>query len=129
MNLSQKRSKYALEKLSEIQGEITNHKEYGSYTSGLPSMVLSNGLAQSFAFILGKKKQGTPEMKVIDWTIEWLGKQDLIKKTTNHRDFMKEISSMPQSQYLASQKECLLLWEWIKRYANSNLFFDDKGEQ
>ena len=117
MNLSQKRSKYALEKLSEIQGEITNHKEFGSYTSGLPSMVLSNGLAQSFAFVLSKKKQGTPEMKVIDWTIEWLGKQELIKKTTNHRDFMKEISSMPQSQYLASQKECLLLWEWIKRYA------------
>ncbi len=122
MNLSQKRSKYALEKLVQIQGELQGEKaqKFRSYTSGLPSMVLSNGLAQSFAFILGK--QGNPEIKVIDWTIEWLGKQDLIKKTTNRREFMKEISSMAQSQYLASQKECLLLWEWIKRYANSNLF-------
>ncbi len=123
MNLSQKRSKFALDKLDKLSAH-GSLKEAGfdSYTAGLPSMVLSNGLAQTFAFILSKVSEKPKGKEVLNWTKEWLEEQGKIKETADHKDFMKEISSMPQSQYLASQKECLLLWEWIKRYSNSNLF-------
>lgn len=123
MSLSQKRSKFALDKLSKLRAQ-KSFKETGfdSYTSGLPSMVLNNGIAQTFAFILSKESEKPEGKEVLNWTKEWLEEQGRIGKTANHEDFMKTISSMPQSEYLASQKECLLLWEWIKRYTNSKLF-------
>ena len=123
--LSQERSNFALKKLISAEGKI--NKEFGSHMAGLPSMVLSNGMAQSFAFIIQKKKLGTIERQVISWTVEWLSTKGWVngnpdQLASDHLRFMQLLSEMDQSDYLSCQRETLALWEWLKRYANSDMF-------
>ncbi len=123
--LSQARSNFALQKLISEQSNL--NKEFGSYMAGLPSMVLTNGLAQAFAFIIQKEKPNQIKRKVVNWTVEWLADNGWIQGEAaelarDHLAFMRLLSTMDQSNYLACQRETLALWEWLKRYANSDMF-------
>jgi CRISPR-associated protein Cmr5 len=127
--LSQERSNFALQKLIDAQSKV--NKDFGSYMAGLPSMVLTNGLAQAFAFIIQKEKSNI-EREVVSWTIEWLATKGWVQENpetlkTDHRAFMQHLSQMDQSHYLACQRETLALWEWLKRYAKSDMFHIHKS--
>lgn len=122
--LSQERSNFALNKLIAVQDKV--NQDFGSYMAGLPSMVLTNGLAQAFAFIIQKEKSGI-KRDVVSWTIEWLATKGWVQANpatlqTDYLTFMQRLSQMEQSHYLACQRETLALWEWLKRYANPDMF-------
>jgi CRISPR type III-B/RAMP module-associated protein Cmr5 len=121
MTLSQERSEFALRKLAQ---QSSLDSDFASYLAGLPTMVLNNGMAQAFAFIISKNDRKALKRQVLSWTIEWLHSKRWVSlpATASDSDFMRELSRMPQARYLACQRETLALWEWLKRYANSDLF-------
>lgn len=121
--LGQKRSAFALEKVSQVTAE-----KFDKLVSGLPAMILQNGLGQTLAFLLSKAtKQGRLQKNSSHYEAyvimaSWQTKLGRLKKMESPGDVIKELSGMPQSDYLEMQIETLALLEWVKRYANADLF-------
>lgn len=121
---AQKRSAFALVELNTLS---CDREKFAKFSAGLPSMILQNGLGQALAFLLAKgkkKKESDPDnehlcsFKII---INWLNEKNILKKNHN-RQSVYEISQLAQQDYLRAQSETLKMLEWLKRYANSDLF-------
>lgn len=128
--LGQERAEYAL-------NEVLKNKEIDklkSFSAGAPTVILQNGFGQAMAFWLSKsnnKDNNKDKFKfIIDSTREWLTKKDFIKlendtpENVTDEKFILKLSEISQKEYLAAQKEALMLLEWIKRYASA--FCEDK---
>jgi CRISPR-associated protein Cmr5 len=117
---AQDRSKYALEELLILKCE---REKFAKFSAGLPSMILQNGLGQTLAFLLAKgKDEHKASLTII---IKWLGKDHekiLDSGPDQERQAVYELSKLPQQKYLRAQTEVLSMLEWLKRYANSDLF-------
>jgi CRISPR-associated protein Cmr5 len=126
--MAQKRAEYALDKVSKIKSE---KKDFKSFSAGAPSMILQNGFGQSLAFWLAKGTDKELEAKLkdkhielFDMVTEWLKKNDeeSLGGCKKRKDYLQKISEMEQADYLRNQSESLALLEWVKRYANADLF-------
>lgn len=122
----QKRAKFALEELTKIMenGKV-NHK-LAQFIVGMPNMILSNGIAQTFAFLLSKKSKKGDEKKygqTFDIMKNWLessdGKSKLFPKSNSEIDFLNKFNKISAKDYIDTQDECLRLVEWLKRYARA----------
>lgn len=120
--IQQKRAAFALNKLLETGNKVD--KELAQFIIGVPNMILSNGIGQTFAFLLSKKKSkmGT----VFDIMKDWLEQQmpAQFPHVEDNIQFLKKFNSISQPKYLDAQHECLRLLEWLKRYARA--FSEDK---
>ncbi len=132
--LVQKRAEYALGKvLSYLKNLNTNEKkEFKSFVSGLPAMILQNGFGLTMAFLLSKQ---TKQKEAFDQIKEWLIRysdltkpifQNLEKKEDN-TEFLKYINKIEQKEYRMVQQEALSLLEWIKRYAAAFVLDEEEG--
>ena len=119
--IQQQRAAFALDQLSNLnQGKID--KELAQFIIGVPNMVLSNGIGQTFAFLLAKKKDKMGTVFTIMKT--WLQKQmpenfGQSNKNSGDIEFLQWFNKIDQSDYLRAQHECLKLLEWLKRYARA----------
>ncbi len=123
--LAQKRSAFALQRVRELSGD---RKKFGTFSQGLPAMILQNGFGHTLAFLLNK---GTDKQGRLDNTKEhtqafrilvaWLRGQNILSGEAPDQ-VMAQLSEMPQQEYLRAQEEALALWEWVKRYANAGIF-------
>lgn len=119
--LGQERAEYAL-------NEVLENKDKGidklkSFSAGAPTVILQNGFGQAMAFWLSK---GEDKHKFVFNSIKgWLTKKSFINSANNtgkseeEFEFVKRLSELEQKEYLAAQKEALLLLEWIKRYTSA----------
>lgn len=129
--LQQKRAAFALEEISEIAnnagGKIS--KDLSNFIVGMPTMILTNGIGQTFAFLLSKGKKDNDKHQItFNLMKEWiLEKNPDIFGTSNieNIEFLKKFNSISQKNYLAIQHEELRLLEWLKRYARA---MEDKSE-
>lgn len=120
--IQQKRAAFALNKLLETGDKVD--KELAQFIIGVPNMILSNGIGQTFAFLLSKKKSKMG--RVFDIMKDWL-EQQMPKQFPHIEDnikFLRKFNSISQPEYLDAQHECLRLLEWLKRYARA--FSEDK---
>lgn len=121
--LGQKRAEFALKKVTDIPQE--KKERFKPFSAGAPSMILQNGFGQALAFWISKGKD--EHMAMFNIVEEWLSYENndvhnnLVGRTTSHREFLEAISGMRQSEYLRAQKETLALLEWVKRFANAGL--------
>jgi len=117
--LAQRRSLFALDKVRDA----SKIDKFDKLTLGLPAMILQNGFGQTLAFLLAKAKGNEKDhhTAAFDIITSWLETTHILKKR-DRAEVMKEISQMPQSEYLRAQEEALAILEWVKRYANANLF-------
>jgi len=114
--LGQKRAEFALEKVFEIPKSLK--KEFKSFSAGAPSTILQNGFGQALAFWVSKGD--AKHTALFEMIKEWLVENNYVQpRNDNSTGFIKAISIMEQSGYLAAQKEALALLEWVKRYANA----------
>lgn len=120
--LGQQRAEFALERVSHLK---SNRKDFKSFSSSAPAMILKNGFGQSLAFFMAKGTDKDLNIKPNDKHIElfdiiksWLIKQKIVDEQ-NHKDFVKSLAQMSQKKYLEAQLETLALLEWVKRYANA----------
>ena len=123
--IAQIRSAFALEQIQSLGGD---RKEFANLVKGLPAMILQNGFGHTLAFLLAKgtdKKgnfiQTDKHIQAFDIIAKWLNRRQIVVDIKAEK-VLKEVSTMPQSNYLMAQTEALEILEWVKRYANAGLF-------
>lgn len=116
--IQQKRAAFALKQIEAINGGKID-KELSQFIVGVPTMILTNGIGQTLAFLLAKKKDKMG--KVFGMIKEWLEQQmpGQFPKRSDEIAFLKQFNQLSQSDYLEAQHECLRLFEWLKRYARA----------
>jgi CRISPR-associated protein Cmr5 len=127
----QKRAEFALNEIGKM-GKI--EKETANFYAGAPTLILTNGLGQTMAFLLGKKDKdkdkGKGKEKILFETIkDWLSKEGNLLyafKDKGNIEFLQEFNVLPINKYLAAQTEALRLLEWLKRYAKA---FGEREEE
>jgi CRISPR-associated protein Cmr5 len=116
--LGQQRAEFCLEQLEHLQCQ---REEFKNFSAGLPAMILQNGFGQALAFLAAKSSGRDKHSSAFSIIASWLHRQNLIQSVETV-EVLKEVSSMPQDKYLHAQKETLAMLEWLKRYANAELF-------
>lgn len=119
--LGQERAAYCLKQLAELDDKI--RADFKPLSAGLPAMILQNGFGQTLAFLVAKAKdnQSGKHMTAFNIIVGWLVEQNLLE-ADRPAGMLFKISEMEQTKYLHGQKETLAMLEWLKRYANANLF-------
>jgi CRISPR-associated protein Cmr5 len=118
------RSEFALNRIF-LFGE-TIKKDDASFIVGLPTMILSNGLGQTLAFLLSKKPKEKSDKHSLSFTIikDWLTDNDhgvkvLRGKKLNDRNFVAEVTKLDLKDYINAQLETIKFLSWLKRYARA----------
>ena len=115
----QKRSAFALNQVEKVFG-IPVDKETANFVVGVPTMVLANGLGQTLAFLLSKKKdQKTPQWKTFQVMKQWLETEEPALKGKTDFEFLQAVAAFDQAVYLQAQQETLALLQWLKRYVRA----------
>jgi CRISPR-associated protein Cmr5 len=103
-------------------GKIEDSKEaksYKSYTRRIPMMIKTNGLGNTFAFILAKKSSGNAYALIYEQTGIWL-KEDHKKYLLDgkeNEDLVKIFIQLDSSKYRAATIEVLAFFNWLRRFA------------
>lgn len=114
--LGQERADFALNKVISLSEE--EKAKFKPFSAGAPAMILRNGFGQALAFWISK---GKPEhLELLCIIREWLRTKSFAVGQDN-TEFMKNITTMEQKEYLVAQKETLALLEWVKLFASAGL--------
>ena len=102
--------------LNEVKRVISidsaNTMEYKSYCKKFPSMVQTNGLAASIAFLKDKGKAYNYLYEHIENRLKELGS---LPKDASLIDY---VCSLETAQYRVVTKEVLSLFNWLRRFAS-----------
>lgn len=135
--LEQIRSKYAFEKIMKAKGK-NFEKKLSSLIGRLASLVLTNGLGNTLAFLFSKGKDEHLYTVYIlsDWLINNspIGKKDLNIKEYTAENVKKEAEKILDNlvlnasveEYIFYTEETLRLTNWLRRFADTLL---EKGEE
>lgn len=138
--LAQKRAQFAYEQvqkaLEKLEKENQNvAKDFASFVSGLPAMILQNGLGHTLCFLLAKaadQKKGiykTTGKEAKHWLAfealaSWLAERGLLSfDSQNPASTLEGLTSKEALDYLALQEEALRFLEWFK--VMSKMFVED----
>ncbi len=114
--LGQKRAEYCLEQLRQLRCDAEKFK---NFSAGLPSLIIQNGFGQALAFLVAKGED--KHIAAFSIITGWLANQHILTPD-QPAGMLLQISQMEQAKYLHAQKETLAMLEWLKRYANAELF-------
>lgn len=109
-----------LKNLQSDKGAEEWKKKYGALARKIPSLILTNGLGQTMAFLRAKgKKDPTDEHEVLYQQLnEWLQKRLKIGDS----DLLEWIvNSANSQQYRLATMEALSFLQWLKRFAEAEL--------
>lgn len=112
----QKRAEFALEKINNQ----TINDTYANFIVGMPTMILSNGLGQTMAFLAATMDKKA-ERRFVFYTIkEYLNiNYPNFTNTDNKYSFLQEFTEIAQNEYIKIQDDILRMLEWLKRYARA----------
>lgn len=118
--------------LSQIDGDYYQDDKYRSYVKKIPTMILTNGLGQTLAFILSKRQKGKAN-KQAGTTDNPKNAYDLIyRQLTNYMrsdstarismpsgesDLAKWVISCDSTNYRYITQELLAFLNWLSRFA------------
>ncbi len=130
--LEQERSNYAFKCVSKIKGEPFE-KEASSLISKLGTLILTNGLGNTLAFLFAKGKDHHLEVIVI--ISNWLFRQeepgfkrDNVK--VRIEEIMKKlVLDATVEQYMYYTEETLRLVNWLRRFSDAMLESGGENEQ
>lgn len=124
----QKRAEFALSSLERFKGNVP--KEYAQFIVGVPTMILTNGLGQTLAFLKAKSEKKIERKFVYETMWTYLKKEYThFASCSDDVDFLKKLNSVSQGEYIQMQKEMLLMLEWLKRYARAFEKAGEKGDE
>ncbi|MCL2425309.1 MAG: type III-B CRISPR module-associated protein Cmr5 [Oscillospiraceae bacterium] len=107
------RAEFALKEVKRVvETNGVKLKEYKSYCRKFPSMVQTNGIAASVAFMLDK---GGTYDHLYDNINGWLKECKLLPEKTTLETYVCSLDSV---QYRVVTKEVLALFNWIRRFAS-----------
>ncbi|HEX2958399.1 MAG TPA: type III-B CRISPR module-associated protein Cmr5 [Chitinispirillaceae bacterium] len=116
----QKRAEFALAQIqAKFSGQVDS--DTANFLVGMPTMVLTNGIGQSMAFLLSKKPK-RQHVNTFDILKTWLS-QEIPELATNAQNnnmqFLINFATIDQQMYLTAQNEALAMLNWLKRYARA----------
>lgn len=124
----QKRAEFALSALERFKGTVP--KEYAQFIVGVPTMILTNGLGQTLAFLKAKSEKKSERKFVYETMRTYLKKEYThFSSCSDDVEFLKKLNSVPQGAYIQMQREVLLMLEWLKRYARAFEKAGEKGDE
>ena len=119
--LEKGRAEFAYNKVKEAidTREGRKKKEYRSYTRKIPTMILTNGLAQTLAFVKAKSENGNAYDVLYKQMTEYLKSSTTarIQMPSNENDLIKWIVSCNSTEYRYITQELLAFLNWLKRLA------------
>lgn len=114
----QKRSQFALEIVNEHFPNSQVDKESANFIVGVPTMILTNGIAQTLAFLLSNKTK--PKQALVFKIIRaWVQHEVPKLQVASEMEFLQKFAKLEQDEYLSAQREALAMLQWLKRYARA----------
>ncbi len=125
--LQQKRAAHAwacVERVSTKPDDF--RKKYGSQVRGLPSLIQSNGLGQTLAFLLAKDKneKNTHYRAVYDHVSTWVQQELGVQG-----DFLEWLLQQSSTDYRRAAAEVLAYLSWLKRFAEAKGWQDEGADR
>jgi len=121
---------------TQIDGEWYEDDKYKSYVKRIPSMILSNGLGQTLAFVVSKKKKAKREEGrlispgneknpknaydlIYKQLTEYMKSEHTarIKMPQDKNELIEWVISCDSSNYRYITQEILAFLNWVKRFA------------
>ena len=126
--LEQERSNYAFESISEIKGKDFE-KDASSLIAKLGTLILTNGLGNTLAFLFSKAKNHHHHLEIIVIISNWLykleGRKEEIKKDNIQQkidQIMKNfVHDVDVEKYMYYTDETLRLINWLRRFSDAML--------
>jgi len=124
--LEQERSNYAFECISKIKGK-NFEKDASSLIAKLGTLILTNGLGNTLAFLFSKAKNHHLETIVI--ISNWLYKLERQNKQVNSDNVKEKIDQIMRDfvldvdveKYMYYTDETLRLINWLRRFSDAML--------
>jgi len=122
-------------KLSNEEKKVINFyknllKNYRSYVKKIPTMILSNGLGQTLAFIKAKSEKGNAYNLIYQQLTEYMKSDHTvrIKMPQEKNDLVEWVISCNSSTYRYITQEILAFLNWLKRFAEGLIEVEEEGE-
>ena len=109
-----------VEKAIEIfKDNSKKQKEYKSYTRKIPTMILSNGLGQTLAFVKAKSDKGNAYDLIYSQLTEYMKSAHTVRiqMPKEKNDFVEWVISCDSSKYRYITREILAFLNWLRRFA------------
>lgn len=125
--LEQKRASKAWSCVQYVNEKIDNSKfkkEYRSIVMKLPSLILTNGLGQTLAFLKSKGKgdASKSEEKIYQDLEGWLRNANTVNlEKATQEGLIERIMAIDSNKYRLVTMECLAFLNWLKRFADAVL--------
>ena len=114
--LEQERARRALECIREVKNKRYADK-YGSLARKAPSLVQTNGLGQTLAFLLSKAKgEDNEHLALYDHLSGWV-----TGRMRWGKPLMEEVVSRDSADYRRATVEAMAFLMWLRRFAEAEL--------
>lgn len=121
-NIEHERAKEAWSCIDYVNSEENDKfkKEYRSIVMKSPTMIITNGLGQTLAFLKskGKNDRNKPEEKLYRDIESWLNNR---VQWTAKGELMEKVISLPNDKFRYATAETLSFLSWMKRFADAVL--------
>jgi len=115
----QLRAEYVLKKIDTMYTNGVD-EENVNFITGAPTLILTNGIGQSIAFLLSKAERDNKHEKVFRIIKEWLENEiPGLQGCADNMQFLQHFSQLSMPDYLRAQDEALRMLAWLKRYARA----------
>jgi len=119
--LEKGRAECAYKCVEEAINRLNNkeQKEYRSYSRKIPTMILTNGLGQTLAFIKSKSEKGNAYSLIYDQLTEYMESDSVsgIKMPSDKNDLTEWVISCDSTTYRHITREILAFLNRLKRFA------------
>lgn len=125
--LQQKRAAHAWNAVEQVDKQSFK-KDYGSLVRGLPSMIQTDGLAHTLAFLKAKGKDKKESEShhlsayrtVSQWVLSELGKSG---------DLLETLLQCSTNDYRRATSEALAYLHWLKRFVEAKGWKNENGDR
>ena len=124
-DLEKKRAEFAFECVEKVIEEYYNSSnEYKSYVKKIPTMIQTNGLSATLAFMYSKKKTYEIIYNQID---KWLKKRELKNDEELIKWIIIDVKSSSKYKFITS--EVIALFLWLRRFAEGMIEKEENGKE
>lgn len=122
--LQQKRAAHAWACIEKVPAGV--QKKYGSLVRGLPSLIQSDGLGQTLAFLKAKAggKQDKEHMVAYNHVAAWMQQELGVQG-----DFLEWLLKQSSTDYRRATAEVLAYLNWLKRFAEAKGWQDEGADR
>lgn len=114
--LDQQRADFAWKAIAEVSPKLIK-KEYTGLAKATPSILMSNGLMQTLAFLQAKNEE--QHQKLLGHILGWLATRFSMGDSLSFEMAMKALHLSDSATYMQLTNETMALLRWIRQFADA----------